>query len=270
MAPLKADNFGIGGNTTQTLLWQIQHDGVLDGLSPQMVVLLIGTNNLGAGQSPDQTFAGIAADVAAIQAKQPQAQVLLLGILPRGANADDPMRSMVGQTNELLTSLGTLSHVTYRDIGAAFLQGDGSISPAIMGDYLHPTFLGYEAMAMALMPWLDQGLESPALLHNPSPAASPAVPTSNVTVDALGSNADSMSIILSVLPSGETAPVLAAPLPSPTLQNGFPVLTETPATADATVVTGSASDPYAAHTPVMGVGRGHSLDAPDVVDWSQM
>jgi hypothetical protein len=230
---------------------------------------LIGTNNLGAGQSPDQTFAGIAADVAAIQAKQPEAQVLLLGILPRGANADDPMRSMVAQTNELLTSLGTLSHVTYRDIGAAFVQGDGSISPAVMGDYLHPTLLGYEEMAMALMPGLDQGLESPAPLHNPAPAPSPAVPTSSVSLGASGANADNMSVITSVLPSAETAPALAAPLPSPSLQNGFPVPTETPATADGTVVTGSASDPEEAYTPVMGDDAGESTNT-DAVDWTEV
>src|SRR5262249_5793633 len=90
LAPLHAVDYAIGASMTQNPLWQIQQ-GQLDGLSPRAVVLLIGTNNLGWDvQTPENVVQGITAVVAAIQAKQPQAQILLLGILPRGALSADP------------------------------------------------------------------------------------------------------------------------------------------------------------------------------------
>ena len=58
-----------------------------DGLNPKVVMLMIGTNNLGSHQSVQDTIAGIKCDVAAIHEKLPEAKILLLAIFPRGANS---------------------------------------------------------------------------------------------------------------------------------------------------------------------------------------
>src|SRR5919199_5547543 len=45
--PLKAANFGIGGDRTQHVLWRITKGKELEGIHPKVVTLMIGTNNMG-------------------------------------------------------------------------------------------------------------------------------------------------------------------------------------------------------------------------------
>ena len=53
-ADLKPANFGIGGDRTQHVLWRIDN-GELDGISPKVLVLMLGTNNLGS--NPNEQIA---------------------------------------------------------------------------------------------------------------------------------------------------------------------------------------------------------------------
>src|SRR5262249_46633103 len=56
--PLRAANFGIGGDQTQHVLWRITTGTELEGIKPKAAVLMIGTNNLG-GHSEEQIAGGI-------------------------------------------------------------------------------------------------------------------------------------------------------------------------------------------------------------------
>jgi beta-glucosidase len=154
-APYHALKLGIGGDRTQQVLWRMEH-GELDGLAPRALVLLIGTNNIGdEGASPDTIARGVAKVVEVAQRRLPTTQVLVVGVLPRGERPGDPMRAEVTAINTRLAKLGDGARVRYVDIGARFLEPNGSIRRDVMGDFLHPTARGYRIFAEAIAPTLE-------------------------------------------------------------------------------------------------------------------
>ncbi|MBV8749485.1 MAG: GDSL family lipase [Candidatus Eremiobacteraeota bacterium] len=148
-------DFGISGDRTQMLLWRVQH-GELDGARARAIVLMIGTNNL-ASASAEDVARGVAAIVGTIRAKQPQAVVILLALLPRG-NPGDAARTKVAAVNALIVKLADGTHVRWLDFGAQYLDADGTIPPALMPDKLHPSAAGYDIWATALRPALRDAL----------------------------------------------------------------------------------------------------------------
>ncbi len=183
MAPLGIANYGVPGQTTESLLFQLT-EGQLIGISPAVIVLDIGGNNLLQGDSPSATAAGVVTDVAMIQQFQPQAQVLVLGVLPGMQYPNNPYRSEGAQTNQLVSQmLSSDPHATFLDFGSIFLQPDGTISTSMMFDYIHPTAQGYTDLTNALLPVIEHYL-FPSVFPNLTiptvsvPAISVSVPTS--------------------------------------------------------------------------------------------
>jgi lysophospholipase L1-like esterase len=158
-------NFGIGGDQTQHVIWRITN-GELDGISPKVVVLMLGTNNTGA-----HTAAEIAAAdkkiVQMIRAKLPQTKVLVLAVFPRGPRKEKDgsisptvaaeaakRQAVIQELNAELAKLNDGQSVRYLDINAVFLGQDGKIPFAIMPDQLHPNAAGYQLWAEAMLPTL--------------------------------------------------------------------------------------------------------------------
>lgn len=150
--PLKAANFGIGGDGTGNLLWRLQH-GSIGQLQPKLIVLLIGVNNFGLyNETPEQVAAGVTAVVQQLQLAWPQSKILLNAVLPFEEKANSPKRAMVKQVNSIIAKLGDNQLIFFKDYGTALLQKDGSISPDIMADFLHPTPKGYQAWLNVMLP----------------------------------------------------------------------------------------------------------------------
>ncbi len=152
--PLQPLCLGIGGDRTQHLLWRIEQ-GELRGLNPRVLVLLIGINNLNAGDHPSDCVRGIKAVLKRIREQLPDTRILLLGLLPSGETANDPVRAGIRAINEKLATLAeTLCF--YVDIGPCFLRDDGGVDAELMPDFLHPSERGYQLLARALLPHLSQ------------------------------------------------------------------------------------------------------------------
>lgn len=160
-APRRALNLGFGGDSTQHVLWRLDN-GEFDALRPKVCVLLIGTNNVRhSDATPQEITEGIRAIITRIAAKSPETKVLLLAILPRGADADDPWRKRCEQVNTLLPALADGKRVHFADIGAQFTASNGTVSKDIMPDLLHLSAKGYGIWAAAIEPKLRELLGAP-------------------------------------------------------------------------------------------------------------
>ena len=156
-------NLGFNSDMTQHALWRIQN-GELDGISPKVVVIMIGTNNGGLRRDPPHaTAAGIRSIVEEIRVRLPTTRILLLGIFPRGKLPDHPLRQLNAQVNELLPSLADGDVVHYLDISEQFLDEKGTLQRDIMFDFLHPSVRGYQIWAEAINPTVYRLMRSPPL-----------------------------------------------------------------------------------------------------------
>lgn len=144
----RAINMGIGGDQTQHLLWRLQN-GQLEGYKAKVFVVMIGTNNLwGRSAKPEEAAAGVKAVLDLIQAKQPQAKILLMSLLPVGEKPG-PGRELRASVNEIIKKYEGGS-ITYVDVWAKFLQPDDTISKEVMHDFLHLAPAGYDLWAEAI------------------------------------------------------------------------------------------------------------------------
>jgi len=156
---LKAANFGIGGDHTGNLLWRLQSPAIA-ALTPRLVVLLIGVNNINlCGETPEQVFGGIKAVVGQLRERYPQARILLNAVLPEGQAANAPERAKVLALNRMVQTLADGKTVVFHDYGGLLVGADGSLSAELQPDFLHLSEKGYRLWAAALRPDIEQLLK---------------------------------------------------------------------------------------------------------------
>lgn len=152
----KAANLGFSGDRTEQVIWRLEQ-GEVDGLSPKLVVMMIGTNNTGHRQDPaKETALGVEYIIRELRQRLPEAKVLLLAVFPRGATPNDELRMLNSEINTLLPLMADDKHVFYLDINQAFLGANGVLSKDIMPDLLHPNTRGYQIWAEAMEPTVSR------------------------------------------------------------------------------------------------------------------
>ncbi|XP_076111629.1 platelet-activating factor acetylhydrolase IB subunit alpha2-like isoform X2 [Mytilus galloprovincialis] len=164
--PLHSLNFGIGGDQTQHVLWRVEN-GEMDDVQPKVVVLLVGTNNY--DHTDKEVTEGILAIVKAIQERQSQAQIIVLGIPPRGEKPN-PLREKISKINEgLCSKLSGTPNISFLNAEfSSFINSEGLIDSKDMYDYLHFTNEGYRKFCEPLVEEVQSLLQTFLKVENTS------------------------------------------------------------------------------------------------------
>jgi lysophospholipase L1-like esterase len=147
--PLAARNFGMGWDRIENVLWRVHHDE-LDGISPEKIIVNIGTNNLHIN-SNQEIIEGLKLLIKSIKLKQPAAEIYLIGIYPR-QNTEERIKTI----NQEIQKMCTASEIKYLNIGKVLLQNADNINETLFSDGLHPNHLGYEKLGNELIKHLNR------------------------------------------------------------------------------------------------------------------
>ncbi|BHF71257.1 platelet-activating factor acetyltransferase activity [Sparganum proliferum] len=150
--PLHCLNFSIQNDQTQNVLWRILN-GELDEIKVKICN-------------------GIKKIMQVIKEKQPNAYIIVMGLLPCGRESN-PKRQKHAEVNKLLASEFTAdSKVTFLcPDWDHFLQSDGTLSHRDMADYMHPTERAYARFCEPLVEELQNLLQ--IFLKTNAPPGSP-------------------------------------------------------------------------------------------------
>lgn len=157
---LKVANRGISGDTTRGMLVRMQEDVL--ALNPSAVVMLMGTNDLEEGDSPEEVAANVGAIVERLHAHDADLPILLCKVFPSSARMRRPAAA-IRKINELCTAaVAGNERVTIVDTWSIFADDNGDAKKVEFPDLLHPNDLGYAKWADALRPaFANAGLEHP-------------------------------------------------------------------------------------------------------------
>jgi len=171
-----AGDFGWGADRVEHILWRLEN-GELDGVNPKVIVLLAGTNNVGNAIPPtgidaavEEITRGLKAVVHTMQAKAPNAVIIVTGIFPRNDNM--AVVPEIDRINGNLAAMADGRRVRYLNVNTQLADPAGKLHEGMMNanDKLHPTLQGYQVWADALKPLLTELLGPPAKEDHAPPA----------------------------------------------------------------------------------------------------
>lgn len=167
-----AGNFGWGADGTQNILWRLEN-GELDNVNPKVIVVLAGTNNVGAGQSADEVARGVAAILKTCQEKAPKATIVLTGIFPRNDNI--ALLTIIDAANAKLKGLADGKRIRFLNVNPNLADPTGKLFEGMTVDKLHLSVKGYQVWADGLKPILTNLLGPRAKTdHAPPPTGDPS------------------------------------------------------------------------------------------------
>lgn len=167
-----AGDFGWGADTTHNILWRLNH-GELDGVTPKVIVLLAGTNDVASPPVGDESRVqdvteGIRAILQILKTKAPSATIILMGIFPRNDNM--ALLKGIDGINRNLVRMADGKKVRFLNINRKLADKNGKLFDGLTVDKLHLSLKGYQIWADALKPLLVK-LLGPAGKEDHAPPA---------------------------------------------------------------------------------------------------
>eukprot|EP01111_Echinosteliopsis_oligospora_P011434 TRINITY_DN3778_c0_g1_i1.p1 TRINITY_DN3778_c0_g1~~TRINITY_DN3778_c0_g1_i1.p1 ORF type:complete len:254 (+),score=44.09 TRINITY_DN3778_c0_g1_i1:55-816(+) len=148
----KICNAGIGGDKSENVLWRL-HDGkMFENFKPKLIVLMIGTNNLGSDH-PDDISNGIFTIIDKLRKDCPLSHILLIGVLTR----NDEL-SFLSQIRSLNSSLAAKSktfpphELTFVEFPRILINDDDTPRGELFDDHVHLNENGYGVFGEVLEP----------------------------------------------------------------------------------------------------------------------
>lgn len=149
-------NRGISGDTSDRLFARIRENAV--NLKPKNIVMLIGTNDIGLALPSEFTEYNVESCIKLIKKELPEANIILLSLLPVNKNIN-LLGGVVGRrSNELIAELNSrykelckTYRVKYLDVNEKLRDKKGRFEKAYTYDGLHPNVKGFAVMTPDLI-----------------------------------------------------------------------------------------------------------------------
>lgn len=150
---MKVANRGISGDTTRGMLIRFQADVL--SLQPRGLVMLMGTNDLEEGATPETIAGNLQLILQACQAHSPEMPVILCLVFPSSETKKRPA-DKIQAMNQLYQKVAReFDQVTVLDTWTLFADENGDAKLAEFPDLLHPNQAGYLKWSNALIPLLE-------------------------------------------------------------------------------------------------------------------
>jgi lysophospholipase L1-like esterase len=149
---VKVANRGISGDTTRGVLLRLDEDVL--ALNPSAVVLLIGTNDLEEGATPEVIVGNLKLMVAALERHDARMPIVLCQVFPSSKEKKRPADQIKAINALYLAASKNDPRITYLETWPLFAGPDGDATAAEFPDLLHPNEVGYAKWAAALRPVL--------------------------------------------------------------------------------------------------------------------
>lgn len=151
-------NFGVGADTLENMMWRVEN-GNLDGLSPPLVIILAGTNNL-SEQSWETVTENIIDLISAIGKKLPESTLLVSGLYPRDSDEKEiQYNDMIQKINEKLNLYCLEQSIHYIDFYSLLLPSGGNVNQNLQPDGLHLNGEGYKLIGPVLKGQIEKLLK---------------------------------------------------------------------------------------------------------------
>jgi len=173
-----AADFGWGADRVENILWRLEN-GELDDVNPRVIVILAGTNNVGArpgdAAKGGNITRGLQSVVEICRRKAPNAIIVNTAIFPRNDNM--AVMPEINRINDNIARLADGMRVRFVNVNGRLADENGRLYDGMMNerDKLHPTIKGYQVWADALRPIFAEILGPPASTDSgPPPTGDPS------------------------------------------------------------------------------------------------